>query len=71
EAQEAVVKRSSLNWTIVRPSGLTEGEPTGSYVIGESIQSKSSQIACADVAHAIVKELDEDAYVRMAVTITN
>ena len=71
EAQEAVVKKSNLNWTIVRPSGLTEGEPSGNYVIGENIQSESSQIACADVAHALVKELDEDAFVRMAVTITN
>ena len=71
EAQEAVVKESSLIWTIVRPSGLTDGALTGSYAIGETIQGESSQIARADVAHAILKELDENAFVRMAVTITN
>ena len=65
------MKQSSLNWTIVRPSGLTDGPLTESYAIGESIQAESSQIARADVAHAIIKELDEDAFVRMAVTITN
>jgi putative NADH-flavin reductase len=71
EAQETVVKKSSLNWTILRPSGLTDDALTGSYAIGENIQVESSQIARADVAHAIVKELDEDAFERMAVTITN
>ena len=71
ETQEAVVKKSNLNWTIVRPSGLTDGALTGNYAIGESVQGESSRIARADVAHAIVKELNEDAFVHMAVTITN
>jgi putative NADH-flavin reductase len=71
EAQETAVKESNLNWTIVRPSGLTDGALTGNYAIGETIQGESSQIARADVAHAILKELNEDAFVGMAVTITN
>ena len=71
EAQEAVVKRSSLNWTILQPSGLIDGPMTGNYAIGESIQGESSKIARADVAHAILKELDEDTFQRKAVTITN
>jgi putative NADH-flavin reductase len=65
------VTKSSLNWTIFRPSGLTDGALTGSYSIGENIQAKSSQIARADVAHAILKELDEETLVHMVVTITN
>jgi putative NADH-flavin reductase len=71
EEQEAVVKNSDLKWTILRPSGLTDDPMTGSYDIGKNIQAESSQISAADVAHAIVKELDENAFVRMAVTITN
>jgi putative NADH-flavin reductase len=71
EAQEAVVKKSDLNWTIIRPSGLTDGELTGDYAIGESIQGESSKITAADVAHAIVKELGDDVFVGKAVTITN
>lgn len=71
EAQEAVVKKSNLSWTIVRPSGLTDGELTRNYATGASIQADSSQIARADVAHALVKELDEDAFLHMAFTITN
>ena len=71
EAQEALVKKSNLNWTILRPSGLTDDAVTGSYAIGESVQAESSKIACADVAHAIVKKLDKNVFDRMAVTITN
>ncbi len=71
EAQEAVVKKSSLNWTILRPSGLTDEALTETYTIGENIVGESSQIARADVAHAVIKELDEKAFVHMAVTITN
>ena len=71
EAQETVVKKSNLDWTILRPSGLTDGALTGTYAIGENIKGESSRIARVDVAHAIVKELDEKAFVRMAVTITN
>ena len=65
------MKRSNLEWTILRPSGLTDGVLTGTYAIGENIKGESSRIARANVAHAIIKELDDKAFVRMAVTITN
>jgi putative NADH-flavin reductase len=71
DAQETVVKKSNLDWTILRPSGLTDGVSTGTYAIGENIKGESYRIARVDVAHAIIKELDEKAFVRMAVTITN
>jgi len=71
EKQEALVKASSLDWTIVRPSGLTDTPMTGNYDVGEAIVAQSSRIARADVAHFIVKELDDNAFVCKAVTITN
>lgn len=71
EEQETMVKRSNLDWTILRPSGLTDGAMTGTYTIGKNIKGESSRIARADVAQAIIKELDEKAFVRTAVTITN
>jgi len=71
EAQEAIVKESGLEWTIVRPSGLTDIPLTASYAIGENILAKTSKIARADVAHAILKDLHENAFVQKAVTITN
>lgn len=71
EAQETVVKESGLNWTILRPSGLTDGALTGTYAVGENIKGEGSPIARVDVAHAIIKELDEKAFVQRAVTIAN
>ena len=71
ELQEVVVKESELNWTIIRPSGLTDTPLTASYAIGENILAKTSRIARADVAHAIIKELKDNTFVHKAVTITN
>ena len=71
EAQEAAVKESNLDWTILRPSGLTDDPATGKYAIGESVTAESSRIARADVAQAMVNELEQNAFVLTAVTITN
>jgi len=71
EEQEAVVKESDLSWTIIRPSGLTDTPQTGSYDIGENIQANTSKISRADVAHAIIKEVNDNKHVHKAVTITN
>ena len=71
ESQEKAVKASGLDWTIIRPSGLTDTERTGEYLAGELIQAKTSQIARADVADLILKALDDDLIVGKAVTITN
>lgn len=71
EAQEAAIKESGLDWTIVRPSGLIDKPGTGEYRVGENILAETSQIPRADVADLIIKELAENARIRKAVTITN
>ena len=71
EEQEVVVKESDLDWTIIRPSGLTDTPQTESYAIGENIIGKTSKIARADVAHAIIKEVHDNTFVHKAVTVTN
>ncbi len=71
EAQEVAVKESGLNWTIVRPSGLTDDPRTGVYDVGEDIPANTSKIARADVADLILKELSENILIGKAVTITN
>jgi len=71
ETQEAAVKESDLDWTIVRPSGLTETPRTGIYDVGENILATTSKIARADVADLIIKEVEENALIGKAVTITN
>ncbi len=71
ETQEAAVKESDLDWTIVRPSGLTETPRTGIYDVGENILATTSKIARADIADLILKEVEENALIGKAVTITN
>ena len=71
EAQEAAVKASELDWTIIRPSGLVNTPRTGVYSVGENIRAKTSQIARADVADLILNDLEKPALVHKAVTITS
>ena len=71
EKQEVIVKESNLDWTIIRPSGLTDTPLTESYDLGENILAKTSQISRADVAHAIIIEVRENTFLHKAVTITN
>jgi putative NADH-flavin reductase len=71
EAQEVAVKESGLDWTIVRPSGLTDDPRSGVYDVGENIPAKTSKIARADVADLIIKDLEQNALIGKAVTITN
>jgi len=71
EAQEAAVKESELDWTIIRPSGLVNTPRTGVYSVGENISAKTSQISRADVADLILNVLEEQILVQKAVTITN
>ena len=66
ETQEAAVKESGLDWTIVRPSGLTDEPRTGVYNTGENIPAKTSKIPRADVADLIIKELTENQLVGKA-----
>ena len=71
EAQEAAVKESGLDWTIIRPSGLTDDPRTGTYKVGENILAKTSKIARTDVADLILKELEQNTMIHKAVTVTN
>ncbi len=57
ERQEAVVRDSGLDWTIVRPGGLTDGAPTGRWTLidGGGAQPKKVSIARADLVTALLE----------------
>jgi uncharacterized protein YbjT (DUF2867 family) len=68
ERQEAVVRQSPLDWTIVRPPHLEDGPRSGEYRHGfppteRSIQGKISR---ADVADFMLKQLTNDSYLRQS-----
>ena len=71
EAKEALVIASNLDWTIVRPPKLTNGPLTGHYRSGDNITSfkPMPMLSRADVAHFILKELAEPAYIGRAVRL--
>lgn len=64
EEQERIIKNSTLDWIIVRPGALTNGERTGAYWHGFVTDSKSitSKISRADTADFMLRQLEDDAY---------
>lgn len=67
DIQERLITQSSLDWTIVRPGVLTDGQRTGRYrVLVEAEQWRNGVISRADVADFIVRSIDGDAHIREA-----
>jgi uncharacterized protein YbjT (DUF2867 family) len=59
DAQEWIIRRSGLDWTIVRPTILTDGRHTGEYrVLVDARYWRSGFIARADVADFLVKQIN-------------
>lgn len=64
------IQEAGLNYTIVRPMGLTNENVTGQYRESEeSVPSKSKTIPRADVAHFILKTLGDAAYENKSIGI--
>ena len=65
ELQEACIRDSGTEWTIVRPGALTNGERTGKYVSGTNVSGVAirAKISRADVADFVMKDLAARTYV--------
>ena len=63
DEQEAAVEGSGLDWTILRPGGLTDDPATGAYVAQATTEGRSmkNRISRADVAAHILQVLDDPA----------
>lgn len=70
EEQERLIMASGLDWTIVRPGGLTDGPLTGSYRSGLDKSIKATRVSRADVADFIVRELAEGQYIGAAPAVS-
>ena len=63
DRQEALVRNSNLEWVIVRPGFLTNGPLTGTYrVLIDLAGVTAGKMSRADVAHFILNEIKEKAY---------
>jgi len=71
DTQENVVRKSSLEWVIARPTILTNGPKTGRYKILEDSKSwRNGLISRADVADFLVKTVDNDTYLGKTPVLT-
>lgn len=70
EISEPEVKASGLEWTIVRPTGLTNGALTGHYAVLRNEAPRGFQISREDVASALLRAVEERLWVGEAVTLT-
>lgn len=68
QKQEEYIMRSNLDWTIVRPAAFTDGPHTGVYQHGFSANAKNVtlKISRADVADFMLKQLNDNRYLRKA-----
>jgi putative NADH-flavin reductase len=65
--QEAVVRASGLDWTIVRPGAFTDGPRSGSYRRGFGPAERTSlKVSRADIAEFVVQQLSDDTWLRQA-----
>lgn len=72
QAGEAAILRSSLDWTIVYPVGLTDGPKTGTYRVGEHLPlSGFPRISRADVADLLLRQIDDRQFVGKGVLIAH
>ncbi len=69
--QEAVIRASDLDWTIVRPGALTNGPARGRYRQGDRVGHWlwTVRISRADVAAFMLDQLSDRRYVRATVGI--
>ncbi|MFT2007494.1 SDR family oxidoreductase [Pontibacter sp. 13R65] len=73
QLQEQYILRSNLDYTIVRPSALTDGVITNGYKIGfdGDFKKLNLKIARADVAEFMLRQLQTNEFQKKAVSISN
>jgi putative NADH-flavin reductase len=72
EIQENYIRQSNLDWTIIRPAGLTNGARIGIYKHSFPVMEKGlkSKISRADVADFMLKQLADKTYFRQTTGIS-
>jgi len=68
ELQEQHIRQSGLEWVIARPANFVEGPRTGKYRHGFTAADRAPtlKISTADVADFMLKQVEDDTYLRRA-----
>ena len=69
ERQEELIRRSRLEWTIVRPPRYTDKPASGDYRVIADGGDRVGRIGRADLANFMLDQLDDHSYVRKAVVV--
>jgi putative NADH-flavin reductase len=70
EKADNYIRQSAIDWTIVAPVRLTNGELTGSYNAGEYFEMHGfPAISRADVAHFMASQIDDAAWLKKTVIL--
>jgi putative NADH-flavin reductase len=69
-AMEATLEKDGLEWTIVRPPRLTNGQLTKSYSVADGRLPKGMTVSRACVADFMIKEAEQPAHVRQIVGLS-
>jgi len=71
EINESMIEQSHLDWIIVRPPMLTNGERIGTYRSGEHLTTRAiiPQFARADLAEFMLKQLADDRFLEKAAEV--
>lgn len=67
---EPEVKASGLDWTILRPTMLTNGQRTGRYLVDVNRRPAASSVTRADVATAMLRAVEERLWVGESPAVT-
>jgi uncharacterized protein YbjT (DUF2867 family) len=70
ERQEALVKASGLDWTLVQPVGLTDKPASFSALASPSGEVRRRTVSRADVADVIVRELGGHPHPRATIVVS-
>jgi uncharacterized protein YbjT (DUF2867 family) len=72
DLQERIIRRSKLDWVIVRPVVLTNGPKTNAYrALVNPRRWTWGFISRADVADFLVKQIDDDAFLHKTPVLTS
>lgn len=72
ERQEKAVRESGLDWTVLRATRLVDGAASGRYRAGVDLRSgMGSKLARADLAAALLDQLETNDYLKRTPTVTN
>jgi len=72
DVQERIVRRNKLDWVIVRPVILTDGPKTNTYrALIDPRDWTCGFISRADVADFLVKQIDDNAFLRRTPVLTS